>query len=237
MNNNVFVRKEFIQKVDISEQVLEEWEKNNLIKPVGYTDEQVPFYLESTIVRVNHIKQLMDLGYGLDEIQKIIKKVGLPKSSDTKDNQKKQDQYLTIGNLAERVGVSPRTIKHWEDKKIIEPDMRSEGGFRLYSEIYIYLCNLIKDLQLFGYTLEEIKTISDYFRDFIAIQNNPDIYSQEIISQKLDDMSDAIHVFFKKIEEFKEGIQRWEDLLRKKKKEIALLKTQNQKRSEKSKKE
>ena len=58
------------------------------------------------------------------------------------------DQYITISSLAEQVGVSPRTIKHWEEKGIIESEMRSAGGFRLYSQIYVYMCKLVKDLQI-----------------------------------------------------------------------------------------
>jgi len=69
----------------------------------------------------------------------------------------KLKKHLTIGGLAKRVGVSARNIKHWEDKGIIEPDMRSEGGFRLYSQVFVYLCDLIKDLQLFGYKTGEKK--------------------------------------------------------------------------------
>lgn len=232
MEKSIYIRKEFIAKVSISEKTLEEWEKLKLIKPVGFTDDHTPFYSEATIERVDRIQKLLELGYGLEEIQKIIKKIGLPKTTTGKGEHTELDQYFTVGNLAERVGVSARTIKHWEDKGIIEPDMRSEGGFRLYSEVYVFLCKLIKDLQLFGYTLEEIKTISDYFREFVAIQSNFELYPKTEISRKLDIMSQEIKILFEKINLLKEGIQRWEDLLKKKRKEISNLKTRNKKRSE-----
>ena len=107
--------------------------------------------------------------------EKIIKKVGLPAAAgDTKKKPADKTNYLTVGNLAEKLDVSPRTIKHWEEKGIIEADLRSQGGFRLYRDYYILLCNLIKDLQLFGYSLDEIKKVSDYFRTFIGIRDNPD---------------------------------------------------------------
>ena len=127
--------------------------------------------------------------------------------------------------------MSIRTIKHWEDKGIIEADMRSEGGFRLYSQTFVYLCNLIKDLQLFGYTLEQIKTISDYFRQFLAIEENIDTYSREEAAKKLDTMLHAIEELKGKINLLKEGISRWEELINKKKKEINSLKKRIQKKA------
>ena len=110
--------------------------------------------------------------------------------------------------------------------------MRSEGGFRLYSNEYVYLCQLIQALQLFGYSLEEIKKISDYFRDFLSIQKNLKKYKKTEIDGKLESMLQEIKVLFEKMKLFKAGIQRWEDLLKKKRKEILNLRNQNQKRSE-----
>jgi DNA-binding transcriptional MerR regulator len=138
-----------------------------------------------------------------------------------------------VGHLAEKIGTSPRTIKHWEEKGIIEPDMRSQGGFRLYGEHYVYLCQLIKDLQLFGYSLEEIKTISDYFRLFIDLKENPDQGDAEENERNFARMMEEIEALFEKIRLLREGMARWEDLARKKKKEITVLRTRNQKRIDK----
>jgi len=139
-------------------------------------------------------------------------------------------KHLTIGDLAEKVGVSPRTIKHWEEKGIIEADMRSSGGFRLYSEIYVYLCNLIRDLQLFGYSLEEIKEISDLFREFLVLNKNVEIYSRVASEKKLDTMLTEISALKERMKLLKSGIGRWEELVNKKVKEITALKRRNEKR-------
>jgi DNA-binding transcriptional MerR regulator len=230
MNKNIFMRDEFIARFGLQEGTLRDWEKAKLLKPVGFTDDKVPLYSEETTVMIAHIQKLTDLGYETEEIQRILKKVGLPKTIEKKRKPKDSDEYLTIGNLAERVGLSPRTIKHWEDKGIIEPDMRSEGGFRLYSGVYIYLCELIRDLQLFGYTLEDIKKASDYFRYFLTVQENPEAFPKAEISSRLDDMLTEIKVLFDKMSLFQKGIKRWEDLMKKKRKEILDLKHKNQKR-------
>jgi len=230
MNQIAYVLEEFLQKAGINKSDLELWEKLKLLKPVGFTDDKIPFYSHTTLVQVAHIKKLVELGYGPEEIQKIIRKIGLPHKNDDNTKKDKSARFLTVGALAEKVQVSPRTIKHWEDKGIIDADMRSEGGFRMYSEHYIYLCQLIQDLQLFGYSLDEIKTISDYFRDFIKLQSNIESASAEETSQKLEAMTQEISLLLEKTNQLKAGIQRWEDLLKKKKKELAALKSQNRKR-------
>ena len=230
MTKNFLIRDEFIEKAKISEQVLKEWETAKLIKPVGFTEDNLPFYNPQAVEQVNNVKKLLDMGYMVEDIQKILKKVGLPKNNGDPEKSTRLKKHLTIGGLAKRVGVSARTIKHWEDKGIIEPDMRSEGGFRLYSQIFVYLCNLIKDLQLFGYTLEQIKTISDYFREFLAIEKNIETYSREETAKKMDTMLTAIEELRGKMNLLKEGISRWEELINKKKKESNNLKKRNQKR-------
>jgi len=233
MNKNILTRDEFIARFKLEGVSLQEWEKAGLLKPAGFTDEKIPLYSEEMSGRAVAIQKLIELGYEIEEIQRILKKVGLPKKVEKRRKPEEAAQYLTVGDLAEQVGLSPRTIKHWEDKGIIEPDMRSEGGFRLYSGGYVYLCELVRDLQLFGYSLEEIKKISDYFRNFLAIQENPDAFSKAEVSSMLDAMLTEIKVLFDKMGLLQKGIKRWEDLMKKKRKEILDLKNRNQKRESK----
>ena len=228
----IFIRDELMEEAGIKAKTLKEWDRLQLLKPDGFTKDQIPFYSNDTLERIKHIKGLLELGYEVKDIQKIIKKVGVPKAYPDQNKKTKLNKFLTIGDLAERVGVSTRAIKHWENKGIIEPDMRSEGGFRLYSEIYVYLCNLIKDLQLFGYTLEEIKEISDLFQYFLAIKNDLNVYAKEENTKTLNKMLEHIQLMFERMKQMRKGMERWEDLLKSKKKEIMGFNNRNQKRSE-----
>jgi len=231
MEKQIYTRDEFVRIIEISESELLSWENARLLSPLGAADGGVPVYSDNEIERVTHIKKFLDLGYELPEIRKIIRKVGLPKSMQAKKGPG-GDQFLTVGNLADSAGVSPRTIKHWEEKGIIEPEMRSDGGFRLYPKIYVYFCHLIRDLQLFGYTLEEVKTISDYFREFRRLRGDLTERSKAEVGEKVDAMLEEIEILKEKMALLKKGIQRWEDLVRKNKREIINLKISNQKRSE-----
>jgi len=158
MANNVFLRKDFLKEAGITEKILQELELNQLIKPAGYAENNVPFYTNGSLEQLSTLVSLKNVGYEISEIKKIVKKIGLPNSTSILKEEKNVAKFITISDLAKEVGVSVRTIKHWEEKGIIESEMRSAGGFRLYSETYIYMCQLIRDLQLFNYSLEEIKT-------------------------------------------------------------------------------
>jgi len=233
MKRAMYLREKLLAQAGISEEELQEWERIKLVKPDGATEDKFLFYTKETLDKILHIKSLLRVGYQLDHISKIIKKVGLPRGQETKGKPARLHEYLTVGGLAERVGISPRAVKHWEDKGIIEPDMRSEGGFRLYSETFVHLCQLIRDLQLFGYSLGEIKTISGQFRDFLAISSDISTYSAAENVRKLNDMTKKIKDLQDKMKLFEVGIERWENLLKKKKKEISGLKSLNIKRQAK----
>lgn len=67
-----------------------------------------------------------------------------------------------IGEVAERTGVTQRTLRFYEERGLITPTARLEGGFRLYSENDIERVDLIKKLQeLLGLSLAEIKEMVD----------------------------------------------------------------------------
>ncbi|MBU4267392.1 MAG: MerR family transcriptional regulator [Acidobacteria bacterium] len=236
MKNAVFERQELCRRLGIEGKTLDEWQQCKIIGPFGFSDNHTPLFTESAVVDGEHIKRLRELGYDIKEIQKIIRKIGLPRFADRKNANEKKQKFLTVGVLAEKAGVSSRTIKHWEDVGIIEPNMRSQGGFRYYGDTYIYLCNLIKDLQLFGYSLVDIKMISDLFRYYLSIQQDPDSSPTVEKEAKLETMLLEIDRLFKKIALLKAGIGRWEDLLKRKKKEVAAARLETQKKVNSSKK-
>jgi DNA-binding transcriptional MerR regulator len=235
MKKILYIRPDLLVQAGLADEELTGWEKEKLIRPDGISDEGVPFYTVVTVQKIQQIKKLEELGYALVDIQKIIRKVGLPLDQSKGTKGKKVSEFLTVGGLAERVGVSPRTIKHWEDKGIIESDMRSEGGFRLYSEVYVNLCQLIKDLQLFGFSLEDIKGMADQYREFLAMRGDPGLFSTGSREKKLTGMTEQLRSVQAKIDSYREAISRWEDLLKKNKKDLVGLRSQPGKRDKKGK--
>jgi DNA-binding transcriptional MerR regulator len=230
MNKDLLSLEDLASKTGVAAERISDWIKAELLRPDGFTDGKAPLFAAGVEDRVARLQKLADLGYGTEEILKIIKKVGLPQDGKGRKKEPAKGRFLTVGNLAERSGVSPRTIKHWEDKGIIEPDMRTEGGFRLYSESFVFLCQLIRDLQLFGYTLEEIKAVSDDVRTLLAIEAEPATFPAAEVEARLAAMLEAIQALFDKMNLLEEGVERWRDLLKKKKKDILALQAKNRKR-------
>ena len=72
-----------------------------------------------------------------------------------------QRALLQIGQVAERVGLSLRTVRYYEEVGLLEPTSRSQGGFRLYSEDQVERLRVLKAMKPFGITLEEIRELMD----------------------------------------------------------------------------
>ena len=72
------------------------------------------------------------------------------------------EAYLQIGEVAERTGVTQRTLRFYEEKGLLRPPSRMDGGFRLYSEDDVKRVEQVRRLQdLLGVTLAEIKEMVD----------------------------------------------------------------------------
>jgi DNA-binding transcriptional MerR regulator len=66
---------------------------------------------------------------------------------------------MQIGEAAERVGLSLRTIRHWDEVGLVVPSARSNGGFRLYTEADIERLALVKTLKPLDFTLEQMREL------------------------------------------------------------------------------
>ncbi|WP_105566751.1 MerR family transcriptional regulator [Microbacterium halophytorum] len=63
---------------------------------------------------------------------------------------------MHIGELAERTGLSLRTIRHYDEVGLVKPSGRSEGGFREYDASDLSRLMLIRRMKPLGYSLEQM---------------------------------------------------------------------------------
>lgn len=78
-----------------------------------------------------------------------------------------QTGLMQIGDVAERTGLSLRTIRHYEDVGLLPEAQRSPGGFRLYGEAAVSRLLLIKQMKPLDFSLEEMRDLIEV-RDRLA---------------------------------------------------------------------
>jgi DNA-binding transcriptional MerR regulator len=74
-------------------------------------------------------------------------------------NASKEKELLRVGAVAERLGVSPRTIKYYEELGLVQPEARSPGGFRLYGGEEVERLERILRMKGIGYSLATIREL------------------------------------------------------------------------------
>ncbi len=66
---------------------------------------------------------------------------------------------LTIGDLAERCGVSRDTLRFYERERLLSPPRRSAAGYRLYEETDAARVCFIRRAKATGLTLDDIREL------------------------------------------------------------------------------
>src|SRR5687768_6232052 len=100
--------------------------------------------------------------------------------------QAKDVPCLQIGEVADRTGVTQRTLRFYEERGLLKPPSRMDGGFRLYSEDDVARVEQIKRLQnLLGLTLAEIKDMveAEEVKEELRATYRPDLEVEERIQR------------------------------------------------------
>lgn len=66
---------------------------------------------------------------------------------------------MQIGEVAERTGLSLRTIRYYEEMQLVVPTGRSQGGFRLYDADDVERLQLVKHMKPLDFSLEEMRDL------------------------------------------------------------------------------
>lgn len=70
-----------------------------------------------------------------------------------------QSRTMRIGEVAERLGLSMRTIRYYDETGLVTPTARTSGGFRLYSEADVQQLLLVMQMKPLDYTLEQMREV------------------------------------------------------------------------------
>ena len=104
-----------------------------------------------------------------------------------------EEPHLQIGEVAERTGVTQRTLRFYEEKGLLKPPSRLEGGFRLYSETDIQRVERIRRLQqLLGFSLAEIKEMVE--AEEVKLQLRAEYRPEAALPEKRAQLLKAIEI-------------------------------------------
>lgn len=128
------------------------------------------------------------------------------------------NELSRIGEVADRLGVSPRTIKYYEEIGLLTPGERSPGGFRLYAEPDIERLQRILRLKDMGFSLAAI-------REFIAVRDAArDATREAVLEETTEHLEARERELTARIEKLAHDLESAEDLRRELRRDISLCK-------------
>ena len=103
---------------------------------------------------------------------------------------------LTVRDAAERLGVTPRTLKYYEERGLVAPT-RSEGRYRLYDEEDLKRFGRILRLRSLGFSLQGI---TEMLKRPLEPVEGGHRYSAESLQQIRDALSEQVEALDARIE-------------------------------------
>lgn len=99
--------------------------------------------------------------------------------------------YLTVGELARRVGVTVRTIQYYDQQGLLSPSAKGPQNQRLYTEENVQDLYRILTLKYVGLSLSEIKSDAGFFRDSSTFH--------ALADEKMDAIEEDFQRLFKRL--------------------------------------
>lgn len=89
-----------------------------------------------------------------------------------------------IGELAKLADVTPDTIRYYEKQQMMDHEVRTEGGFRLYTDNDLQRLKFIRYARQLGFTLESIREL---YRSELILSIIP-AESKSIVQERLQEV-------------------------------------------------
>ena len=99
--------------------------------------------------------------------------------------------YLKIGEVAELLKITVRTIRYYEEEKLLEP-LRTNGGTRLYTEQHLARLKAILHLTENDFPLELIRLIGST-RETCSTGNKSSEKISKILATSIKDLEEKMN--------------------------------------------
>lgn len=104
--------------------------------------------------------------------------------------------YYKIGEISKLYGIGADSLRYYEELGILKP-RRDENGYRLYNLKDIYKLNVIRDLRLLNFSMEQIKE----YLDKQSLSNTLKLLhqEQELLEQKIQELAQRKEIIAQRI--------------------------------------
>nr|WP_141819727.1 MerR family transcriptional regulator [Ornithinimicrobium humiphilum] len=106
------------------------------------------------------------------------------------------DELLTVGQVAETLGVTVRTLHHYDEIGLVVPSERSRAGYRLYTEADLSRLQHVVVYRRLGFALEEIAELLSDGADVAAHLRR----QREAVTARLDELAGLVSAIDRALE-------------------------------------
>ena len=121
----------------------------------------------------------------------------------------RNDGVVQIGELADSLGITTRTIRYYEEIGLMSPPDRLDGGMRVYAKDDVRRLKFILKLKELGITLKEMQELADIYK----VYKNPDKMMPRLLTildkhiNRIDEKISNLSSLRKDIVEYRTRIQ------------------------------
>lgn len=104
------------------------------------------------------------------------------------------NEQFTISQLAKAADVPTTTVRYYERIGLVEPEDRSQGNYRLYSEESLSKLRFIRAAQAIGLTLDDVKSLLSDGVGGIPTCGSAQVLIEDRLADIEDRLKDLRHV-------------------------------------------
>ena len=118
------------------------------------------------------------------------------------------EKQLKIGEVSRLSGIGIEALRFYEKSGLLDRPGRTYSGYRLYDESVLERLAFIKQAQVLGFTLDEIKQLISHKR----AGENPCAEVREIVRSRLTELNERIEQMIHYRDELTAALAEWDKI-------------------------
>lgn len=121
-------------------------------------------------------------------------------------NEQEQRHMLKIGEVSKHSGIGIEALRFYEKSGLLDKPERTDSGYRMYDANVLERLAFIKQAQVLGFSLDEIKRIIDEKR----AGQSPCAEVRELIRLRLDELDERMREMQRYRQELAAALAEWD---------------------------